>query len=52
MLESLLSVIYPECYSMDLGHAQSLQHMGDCPGFNWHKVNFLPSSWYSALFRI
>ena len=23
-----------------------------CPGFGWDRVNFLPSSWYSAVFWI
>ena len=23
-----------------------------CPGFSWDRVNCLPSSWYSAMFRI
>ena len=23
---------------------------GDCPGFGWDRINFLPSSWYSAMF--
>ena len=23
-----------------------------CPGFSWDRVNFLPSSWYSAVFWI
>ena len=24
-------------------------HDGFCPGFGWDRVNFLPSSWYSAV---
>lgn len=23
-----------------------------CPGFSWDRVNFLPSSWYGAVFQI
>ena len=26
--------------------------MDQCPGFGWDRVNFLPSSWYSAVVRI
>ena len=29
---------------------QVLNHI--CPGFGWDRVNFLPSSWYSAVFWI
>ena len=28
------------------------KHSSRCPGFRWDRVNFLPSSWYSAMFWI
>ena len=26
--------------------------LGNCPDFGWDRVDFLPSSWYSAVFWI
>lgn len=29
------------------------EHSGvDCPGFAWNRVNFLPTSWCSAMFWV
>ena len=38
------------CFATDLQIPLNVEP--ECPGFSWDKVNFLPSSWYSAVFWI
>ena len=33
-------------------HLFLINQIQTCPGFGWDRVNFLPSSWYSAVFWI
>lgn len=51
-LESLLSVIYLEYYTMDLGHMQSLQHVGDLLTHVFSKQSFGGNYGRGGIFKI
>ena len=40
------------CLLGSVSRVQTIIEIRCCPGFGWNKVNFLLSSWYSAVFWI